>query len=160
MEQWKQDLIDHPPKSARAFTTEEWHNIVINELEERVPSVSEFKVGHVHSIETKAKLALAQRKRKGTYSKETKERISKSNTGKKRSAISREKMRLKALGRVLSKATKNKIRDTLTGIKRSPEFKAKLALAVKGRIHVTDGVINKFVKPHEIPAGFIRGRTL
>ena len=32
MEQWKQDLLDNPPKSSSCYTTEEWEEIVKEEL--------------------------------------------------------------------------------------------------------------------------------
>jgi hypothetical protein len=160
MEQWRQELIDNPPRSAKIYSPEEWRDIVCNELIQHAPSKTQFKKGHKHSEEVKRKLAISQSKRKGKYFTMTKEKISKSNTGKKRSEESRKKMREAATGRVLDEKTKRKISRTLEGKKRSEDFKSKVSQAVKGRIHVTDGKTNRFVKPDQIPEGFRPGRTL
>ena len=160
MEQWKQNLLDNPPASAKLYTEQEWFDIVTKELMERVPSVTEFKVGHIHSAAARSKLSKAMKKRKGRFTEETCKKISESNTGQKRSAESKERMSRTATGRILSKETRKKISETQKGRKRSLEFKRKLSSAVKGNVHVTDGKVNKFVKPDQIPVGFRRGRTL
>ena len=82
------------------------------------------------------------------------------NKGKTISEDCKKKMSVAATGRVLDKATRKKIGDTQRGRTLPKEHADNISKAVKGRMHVTNGVINKFVHASDIPAGFKPGRTL
>ena len=117
-----------------------------------------FKKGHKHSKETRKRIGESHKGKRLT--EEHKRAISLGNTGIRHSEESKELMRQKALGRVLDEATKKKIGDTQRGKTLTKEHANNIRNVVKGRMHVTDGVSNKFVYPEDIPAGFKPGRIV
>lgn len=52
---WKQQLLDNPPRSARAFTKDEWTQIVMSELlEDPTKPKAKWGFGSKHTEESKA----------------------------------------------------------------------------------------------------------
>jgi group I intron endonuclease len=112
--------------------------------------------GKKHSEETKRKMSAWQIGRKRTA--ETVERMRKSLTGKKygpKSEETKEKIRLKNIGKIVSEETKKKLSASKQNI--SIETRMKLSITNKGkqagknnpcfgRKWITDGNVNRFVK--------------
>ena len=120
--------------------------------------ISQSLMGHIVTKETRGKLSLAHKGRKHT--EETKKKIGEGNKGKRHTEEAKEKMRVKAVGRTHTDETKKHLSEMQVGKKLSNEHRNKISNVVKGRIHVTNGVINKFVHPENIPSGFYKGRTV
>ena len=109
----------------------EWANL----KPETGPGGGYLKGTRIVTEETKRKLSIAGKK-KPPMTEETKSKISKSNTGKKRSEESRKKMSQRQVGRSHTPETKEKIkiaRASQVCSKRSEETKAKMSAAQKGR---------------------------
>lgn len=91
--------------------------------------------GKIISEESKKKMSISQKKwKRKPMKEETKIKISKSNKGKKRSDLFKQKLGLRSLNKFVSDSTRLKISKALTGKKRSEESKINYSKASKGRI--------------------------
>ena len=139
----------------------------LNELEAKYVTLKEIYDPLCYNIKTGGEQNVI-------YTKEHRERISKSMTGKhwKLSEETKRKMSEAKKGK-LSEETKRKMSEAQRGKTLTEEHKQKLRIAyqkhaykmkeiisrsTKGRIWVTNGIINKRVYPTEIPEGFFKGR--
>ena len=150
----------------------------LNELEAKYVTLKEIYDPLCYNIKTGGEQNVI-------YTKEHRERISKSMTGKhwKLSEETKRKMSEAKKGKMpksmtgkhwkLSEETKRKMSEAHRGKTLTEEHKQKLRIAyqkhaykmkeiisrsTKGRIWVTNGIINKRVYPTEIPEGFFKGR--
>ena len=145
----------------------------LNELEAKYVTLKEIYDPLCYNIKTGGEQNVI-------YTKEHRERISKSMTGKhwKLSEETKRKMSEAKKGKKgkkgkLSEETKRKMSEAQRGKTLTEEHKQKLRIAyqkhaykmkeiisrsTKGRIWVTNGIINKRVYPTEIPEGFFKGR--
>ena len=167
-EQWKINLIENPPPSSKLFSSEEWKSIVLTELFKHPPMSEKMKIETSERMkrlwkdskfrtEVCKKISLAQMGR--IDSNETNEKRRIAMTGFRHTEKSKKLMKQKA-GHSHIEETKRKLSIICKGTKRSDEFKEKLSNVVSGRVHITNGIINKFVHPKDIPIGFWRGRIL
>ena len=86
--------------------------------------------------------------------------FNKGHTGFRHTTASKLKLSKSHMGITHTEETKKKISISGKGAVRSEAFKENLTTIVKGRTHVTNGIINKFVFPDNIPDGFKRGRIV
>lgn len=93
----------------------------------------EGTAGYKDSEETRIKKSLAQMGRE--VSRETRDKISRSNTGKRRTAEAKKKMSEKKIGRKLSQEHVKKISAANTGKKRTAEQCKNISNSLKGKKH-------------------------
>lgn len=123
----------------------------LNELEAKYVTLKEIYDPLCYNIKTGGEQNVI-------YTKEHRERISKSMTGKhwKLSEETKRKMSEAHRGKTLTEEHKQKLRIAYQ--KHAYKMKEIISRSTKGRIWVTNGIINKRVYPTEIPEGFFKGR--
>lgn len=123
----------------------------LNELEAKYVTLKEIYDPLCYNIKTGGEQNVI-------YTKEHRERISKSMTGKhwKLSEETKRKMSEAQRGKTLTEEHKQKLRIAYQ--KHAYKMKEIVSRSTKGRIWVINGIINKRVYPTEIPEGFFKGR--